>query len=77
MHQTSIGCDINQSYFSKALKMVRPICPDCCMNMIVVDGFRLDFKVQTFECLRCGFTKNPASNQIKRDTQEDRLSRLS
>jgi hypothetical protein len=57
--------------------MVRPICPDCCMNMIVVDGFRLDFKVQTFECLRCGCTRNPASHPIKRDIREERLSRLS
>jgi hypothetical protein len=57
--------------------MVRPICPDCSMNMIVVDGFRLDFKGQSFECLRCGFTRDPASNPIKRDIREERLSRLS
>jgi hypothetical protein len=31
-----------------------PPCPVCDMGMIVVDGYRLDFKNQTLECLRCG-----------------------
>jgi transposase-like protein len=58
--------------------MVRPICPDCSMNMIVVDGFRLDFKGQSFECLRCGFTRTPTPNQTtKPHIREERLSQLS
>jgi hypothetical protein len=57
--------------------MVRPICPDCCMNMIITDGFRLDFKRQSFECLRCGFTQEPMSSQTTREVHKDRLSRLS
>jgi uncharacterized Zn finger protein len=33
---------------------IRPICPACGMNMVVINGFGEDFDHQSFECLRCG-----------------------
>jgi hypothetical protein len=42
-----------------------PPCPVCDMGMIVVDGYRLDFKNQTFECLRCGHVEYPDSKTRK------------
>lgn len=41
---------------------VRPPCPECEMNMIVVSDFDRDPDKMTFECLRCGHIKKPSKN---------------
>jgi hypothetical protein len=38
---------------------IRPECPECGMNMVVLKGFGLDRAHQTSECLRCGHVKEP------------------
>jgi hypothetical protein len=40
-------------------------CPACDMGMIVVDGYDLDPKRQTFECLRCGHVEYPTAKTRK------------
>jgi hypothetical protein len=42
-----------------------PPCPACDMGMIVVDGYELDPKRRTFECLRCGHVEYPTAKTRK------------
>ena len=43
------------------MKMTRPICPNCGMNMIVAAGFALSRECQVIECLRCGHLEKPTT----------------
>jgi 23S rRNA C2498 (ribose-2'-O)-methylase RlmM len=45
------------------LKDGPPACPQCNMRMIVVDGYKLEPKRQTFECLRCGHIEKPGRHE--------------
>jgi uncharacterized Zn finger protein len=38
---------------------IRPNCPDCSMQMIVVKGAKLEPQQKTYECLRCGHVAKP------------------
>ena len=44
---------------SMASQPFRPACPKCGIHMIVAAGFNREPEVQTLECLRCGFVKQP------------------
>ena len=44
---------------------VRPPCPECEMNMIVVSDFDRDPDKMTFECLRCGHIKKPSKKRAQ------------
>jgi predicted RNA-binding Zn-ribbon protein involved in translation (DUF1610 family) len=50
-------------HFGSSVFPFRPECPECGMNMIVVEGFGLDRESQIFQCLRCGYVDAPADTK--------------
>jgi transposase len=46
----------------KKTAVIRPSCPRCGMQMIVVKGARLEPHQKTFECLRCGHVATSTSH---------------
>jgi predicted RNA-binding Zn-ribbon protein involved in translation (DUF1610 family) len=49
----------------KKTTIIRPSCPQCGMQMIVVKGARLEPHQKTYECLRCGHVAMPNSHSTE------------
>jgi uncharacterized paraquat-inducible protein A len=47
-----------------------PPCPKCDMGMVVTNGYNLDWRHQTFECLRCGHIDLPAEKIGRKQAAE-------
>lgn len=47
------------------MKLTRPVCPDCGMNMIVAAGFALPPEERRHECLRCGRVEAPGADSTE------------